>query len=102
MAKIDLLQLYLITLSVMQPARIQDVEQEASRLFTEDVIEGIELSSLRKIHQLARENELVISVRRGSYCVSRRGAAIIRHGSISHQIDNRRLFLMKKERRDLN
>jgi hypothetical protein len=91
-----------MTLAVIQPARIQDIEKSSYLLFGKKQIEGIGLDSLRRTHKLARKNELVIAVRRGSYCVSRRGSSIIRHGKISSQIDNRRLFLMKKERRNLN
>lgn len=96
------LQIYLMTLSVVQPARIQDIEKGSYLLFGKKIIDEIGLDSLRQTHDLARKGELVIAVRRGSYCVSRRGASIIRRGKISSQIDNRRLFLMKKERRNLN
>lgn len=102
MNEINSLEIYLMTLSVVQPARIQDIEKGSYLLFGRKLIEEIGLDSLRQTHELARKNELVIAVRRGSYCVSRRGASIIRRGEISSQIDNRRLFLMKKERRELN
>lgn len=102
MNTINSLQVYLMTLSVVQPARIQDIEKGSYLLFGRKVIEEIGIDSLRRTHELARKNELVIAVRRGSYCVSRTGASIIRRGKISSQIDNRRLFLMKKERMKLN
>ena len=102
MNAINTLEIYLMTLSVVQPARIQDIEKGSYLLFGRKLIKEIGLDSLRQTHKLARKNELVIAVRRGSYCVSRRGASIIRRGEISSQIDNRRLFLMKKERKDLN
>ena len=102
MNTINTLEIYLMTLSVVQPARIQDIEKGSYLLFGRELIEEIGPDSLRQTHKLARKNELIIAVRRGSYCVSRRGASIIRRGGISSQIDNRRLFLMKKERKDLN
>ena len=102
MTTIDPLQIYLMTLSVVQPARIQDIEKGSYLLFGRKLIEEIGPDSMRQTHELARKDELVIAVRRGSYSISRRGASIIRHGKIPSQIDNRRLFLMKKERRDLN
>ena len=102
MPALDPLQVYLMTLSIIQPARIQDVEKNVPLMFGRDAIEDIGPERLRLTHEFARKNELVVSVRKGSYCVSRRGASIIRHGKISSQIDNRRLFLMKNQRRGFN
>lgn len=99
MSTLSALQIYLMTLSVIQPARIQDVEANVPSLFGENVIEEVGLDTIRRVHKYARESKLVFAVRRGSYFVSRRGASIVRHGKISSQIDNRRLFLMKKQRR---
>lgn len=102
MSRFDALQLYLMTLSVIQPARIQDIEKGAESLFGKEAIDAIGLDAVRFAHEIALKSGFVIVVRRGSYCVSRSGASIIRHGKISSQIDNRRLFLMKKQRRAFN
>jgi hypothetical protein len=98
----ETIQIYLMTLSVIQPARIQDIEKNAPLMFGDDLIREIGAKKLRGIHTFARENGLVVSVRRGSYCVSRHGRAIIRHRQMSSQIDNRRLFLMKRQRKGFN
>ena len=81
MSAFEPLHIYLMTLSVIQPARVQDVEKNAYLMFGKNVIDEIGQESLRQAHDIARKNELVVSVRRGSYCVSRRGASIIRHGT---------------------
>ena len=91
--------IYLIALSVIQPARIQDIEYFSNHLFAGEALEVIPPGVLRTVHETARSEGLVIPVRRGVYCVSRKGAMAIRRGRLPSLIDNRRLFLMKAERR---
>jgi hypothetical protein len=92
------LSVYLLTLAVIQPARIQDIEKRCTELFPQIASVAAE-KGLRDVHAIALDQQLIVSVRRGVYCLSKIGASSIRSKTLSRQIDNRRLFLMKKERK---
>lgn len=100
MRTIDPLFAYLSILAVIQPARIQDVEDYSVKLL------GIELADwlndddkLRNAHIDARANGLVTPVRRGVYFMTPKGKQIVRREGLERSIDNRRFFLMKAQRR---
>jgi hypothetical protein len=90
---------YLSVLSVIQPARIQDIERMSGELHGK---RGERLSAtgdLRQFHDVARAEKLVISVRRGLFVLSRSGAQYIRTEPFVRTLDNRRLFLIKARRK---
>ena len=100
MKRIDPLFAYLSVLSVIQPARIQDIERTAASLLGGELSDWLlEKRLFRDAHGVARDNDLVISVRRGVYFTTSRGRRIVRRKGLEHSIDNRRFFLMKAERR---
>lgn len=100
MKKIDPLFAYLSILAVIQPARIQDIESNAHLLlgkdYTEYLIEG---GHLRKAHSVAREKKMVLTVRKGVYFSTPKARNLVRTSGLERSIDNRRLFLMKAQRR---
>lgn len=90
---------YMVTLAVIQPARIQDIEENAPLLLGRagDVL--AKSGDLRKIHESARREGLVISVRKGLYVLSRGATERLRSHPIAKNVDNRRLFLIKQARK---
>lgn len=100
MIKIDPLFAYLSILAVIQPARIQDIEESAGQLLRSDYAEHlIDAGLLRDAHEIARQRELVLQVRRGVYFTSPKAKHLVRRGGLERSIDNRRFFLMKTQRR---
>src|SRR4051812_40878980 len=97
----DPIFVYLAILSVIQPARIQDIEENLAGLIPPGGGVVITTQQLREAHEQARETGLVIAVRRGSYCLARKAWPLVRRGGFGREIDNRRLFLMKKQRKEL-
>ena len=98
---IDRFQIYLMTLSIIQPARIQDIEDYVTENFESKVVSEVMRPNLRDVHALARENGMVIAVRYGVYVLSRFGRNYPGLTGLKRQLDVRRLFLMKKERKRL-
>ena len=100
MKKVDPLFAYLSILAVIQPARIQDIETSASQLLNVDyakiLVEG---GHLRRTHEVAREKGLVLTVRKGVYFIAPKARSLVRRAGLEQSIDNRRLFLMKSQRR---
>ena len=100
MKKIDPLFAYFSVLAVIQPARIQDIEASAKQLLNPDyanfLLEG---GHFRTAHEAARERGLVIQVRRGVYFTAPKARHLVRRAGLERSIDNRRLFLMKEQRR---
>lgn len=99
--KSSLLFSYLVTLNVIQPARVQDVYEFASQYVPDSGLGSIPYEDFKYIHGLARDRSLVVAVKKGVYTVSRKAFALTHNRRIGWQVDNRRLFLMKKQRRDL-
>ncbi|MGS4947893.1 hypothetical protein ACVDG3_20675 [Meridianimarinicoccus sp. RP-17] len=100
MKTIDPLFAYLSILAVIQPARIQDIEEFSSKLLGKELSNWLsENEKLREAHLDARENGLVTAVRRGVYFMTPTGKQVVRREGLERSIDNRRLFLMKAQRR---
>lgn len=100
MKRVDPLFAYLSILSVIQPARIQDVEESAKDfLGTELAGWLLERGLLREAHEGARLAEFVVAVRRGVYFLTPKAKLIVRRAGLERSIDNRRLFLMKAQRK---
>ena len=100
MSKVDPLFAYLSILAVIQPARIQDIEEYALQLLPADHARIlIDAGQLRAAHEIAREKGMVLQVRRGVYFTSPKAKHLVRRGSLARSIDNRRFFLMKSQRR---
>lgn len=100
MKRVDPLFAYLSILSVIQPARIQDIEESSASVI------GVELSKwlteralLREAHEAARAADFVVAVRRGVYFLTPKAKLIVRRAGLERSIDNRRLFLMKTQRK---
>jgi hypothetical protein len=99
MRKIDPIFIYVSVLSVIQPARVQDIESSASELLPADTYAQIKgRNILRDAHSKAKEMGLVIQVRRGVYAIAQKARHIVRNSGLEREIDNRRLFLMKAQR----
>jgi hypothetical protein len=91
---------YLAVLAVIQPARIQDIETYAPQVLpSEDVPNRVKTGVFRVCHDQARELDLVIPVKRGTYFLTEAGREIVRRSDLHKEIDNMRLFLMKAQRR---
>lgn len=100
MKKIDPIFAYFTILAVVQPARIQDIEANASQLFSAEYAkELVENGHLRKAHAVAREKGMVIVVKKGVYFTAPNARHLVRRAGLERSIDNRRLFLMKSQRR---
>jgi len=100
MSNVDPLFVYMSVLAVIQPARIQDIEKSAKKLIAKKTYDWMMKKELfRSTHKHAKEVGLVIQVRRGVYFTSSGAKSIVRHAGFQRNIDNRRLFLMKEQRR---
>jgi hypothetical protein len=100
MKRVDPLFAYLSVLAVIQPARIQDIEKYAASLLGGELSNWLlEKGLLREAHEDARSTGMVIAVRRGVYFMTPKGKLLVRREGLERSIDNRRLFLMKAQRR---
>jgi len=101
MKVIDPIFAYISILAVIQPARIQDIEVSAKSILPNAVANGLlERNKLRDAHEHSRNAGLVVPVRRGVYFLTAKGRAIVRRAGLEKGIDNSRLFLMKRQRRE--
>lgn len=98
--RVDPIFAYISILSVIQPARIQDIEKNSEDVLGADISSWLkDNNSLRGAHTDAQQLNLVIAVRRGVFFLTPKGRNIVRRQGLEKSIDNRRLYLMKLQRR---
>lgn len=89
---------YILTLRIIQPARVQDILRAYAELW--DVKEDERLrDAIYSLHEKMKGEGLLVDVRRGTYLLTAQGMEIAARFIKEREIDNRRLFLMKRQRR---
>ncbi|NML75650.1 hypothetical protein HHL25_16080 [Rhizobium sp. S-51] len=89
---------YILTMRIIQPARVQDVLRAYAEMW--DVKEDDRLKDvIYSLHEKMREDGLLVDVRKGTYLLTAKGMEIAARFIKEREIDNRRLFLMKRQRR---
>ena len=89
---------FIITLRIIQPARVQDIADAYIELWAGEESENLR-SVIYSIHDRMRAQGMLLSVRRGTYILNSEGMAIAARFMKERAIDNRRMFLMKRQRR---
>lgn len=89
---------YIVTMRIIQPARVQDVLSAYLELWQPDDKERVK-AIIYSLHNKMRMDGLLIDVRKGTYLLTAKGMQIAARFVKEREIDNRRLFLMKRQRR---
>lgn len=100
MSKIDPHFAYFSILSVIQPASIEEIEAEASSVLGPehgDIL--VDSGDIRWAHENALKNGAIIKVKKGKYFIARWAKSFVRLEGLEKSIDNRRLFMMKLQRK---
>ena len=90
---------YILILRLIQPARIQDIKRYYPEILGAELDEEISVG-LDRIHQKMKLDSRIIPVRRGTYILDAQGMQIAAKQAKERDIDNARMFLMKKQRRE--
>ena len=83
---------------IIQPARVQDVANAYSALWGEGDQEHLR-QVIYNLHARMKADGMLVSVRRGTYILTQAGMDIAARLMKEREIDNRRMFLMKRQRR---
>lgn len=89
---------YILTMRIVQPARVQDVLKAYIELWEgegDDRLKGV----IYGLHEKMRVEGFLVEVRRGTYLLTAKGMEIAARFVKEREIDNRRMFLMKRQRR---
>ncbi|MGO8086423.1 hypothetical protein AB9E29_04735 [Rhizobium leguminosarum] len=89
---------YIITLRIIQPARVQDI-LAAYKDMWEEKDEDKAKNTVYAIHHKMRSDGYIKDSRKGSYILDDKGMEIASKFVKDRDLDNRRLFLMKRQRR---
>lgn len=92
---------YMYTLSVIQPARLQDIIRYAPSILPAHALETLKEDDIRCVHQRMRENSNIYQVRRGTYCLTTVARRKLSEAGLERTLANQRLFLMKSQRKKL-
>jgi hypothetical protein len=93
------LQKYIMTWRIIQPARVQDVVRAYSEIWNEEVSDFLK-HLLYEMHSELRESGILNSVRKGTYVLSKEGMEMAATFAPKERLlDNARLFLMKRQRK---
>lgn len=89
---------YILALRIIQPARVQDIEEAVLEIWPDEVNERT-ASRVRAVHEKMRTDGNLVSVRRGTYLLNQEGMQATQRLMKERDIDNIRMFLMKQQRR---
>lgn len=89
---------YIVTMRIIQPARVQDVLHAYLELWESDNQEKAK-TLIYSLHDKMKSEGFLIDVRKGTYILTQKGMQIAARLVKEREIDNRRLFLMKRQRR---
>lgn len=90
--------LYLSTLRVIQPARVQDTFRQIEEVWGA-ISSEVSREDIYRTHAELRANNMIVPVKKGSYALSQLGRQVADAITKTRRLDNLRLFLMKKQRR---
>jgi len=90
---------YIIVLRLIQPARIQDIKRYYPAILGAQLNESA-ADGLDWVHQKMKKDGRIIPVRRGTYILDSQGMKIAAKFAKERDIDNARIFLMKRQRRE--
>lgn len=93
-------RVYLVTLRVIQPARVQDIFESIPEVFGEKIKGKITKEDIYSVHEQMLERKAIIKVRKGTYCLTKEYWSIVRSYIPSRTLDNRRFFLLKRQRKE--
>jgi len=91
-------ELYLVALRVIQPARVQDILKAYTDIWGIEITDSVR-TIVATIHDKMKRDGFLVDVRRGTFVLDARGMAIVGRLVNERALDNARLFLMKKQRR---
>lgn len=89
---------FILTMRIIQPARVQDVVEAYIQLWGSEDKEHLK-SVIYSLHEKMKAEGMLLSVRRGTYVLTGEGMQIAARFLKEREIDNRRMFLMKRQRR---
>lgn len=89
---------YIVTMRIIQPARVQDVLSAYLELWQHEDRERVK-TVIYSLHHKMKVDGLLVDVRKGTYLLTAKGMQIAARFVKEREIDNRRLFLMKRQRR---
>ncbi|MGA6114765.1 hypothetical protein [Agrobacterium radiobacter] len=96
--KMSIADQYIVTMRIIQPARVQDVLNAYLELWQYDDRERVR-AVIYSLHNKMKADGLLVDVRKGTYLLTAKGMQIAARFVKEREIDNRRLFLMKRQRR---
>ena len=97
---------YHLILAILQPTRITEIVAYARDEFPGQFAGPEGEARLREVHASAKRDGSIIQVRKGSYCITKHTSQILRGAlgggagkNFSSEIDNQRIFMLKKARK---
>lgn len=94
----SLVERYIVTLRVVQPARLVDILNSYAEIWGEDVDEAL-AGRLSKIHESMKSNNRIKPIRKNTYVLDAHGMIVSARLIKERTIDNARIFLMKRQRK---
>ncbi len=95
----SLFDLYILSLRLVQPARVQDVYKKMISLAEELSSEIPSKESVYKLHSEMRDRGIIFQVRKGSYWLSNKTSTTAESFRFQRWVDTERIFLMKASRK---
>lgn len=95
----NLVEQYLLTIRICSPGRVQDFRRQFFEMWKHEPSPAIE-AALNEAHRILLQENRLVQVRKGTYILGKESFDLTALIMKERVIDNARLFLMKKQRRE--
>src|SRR5689334_14287661 len=92
---------YLTVLSIVQPAGILEIKKAAKSIIPAEILADLPEDAMQQMHSVAKKQRLVLQIRRNIYVLTHQAWMAVRSQGLERELDNRRFFLIKAQRRRL-
>ena len=98
MFKINPVIAYMMILSVIQPASIEEIEEHAAKFFGTDwATNMIKYNAIRDAHSTALNLDFISEVKKGKFSATPKGSEFVRFANVKDSIDKKRVYYLKQQ-----
>ena len=98
MIKINPVIAYMVILSVIQPASVEEIEKSAAKLFGANwAAKMVKYNALREAQETAVNLNLIKEVENNIYNVTPKGSAFVKKAKMNDAVDEKRIYFLKQQ-----
>ena len=98
MIKINPVIAYMVILSIIQPASVEEIEKNAAKFFGADwAARMIKYKALRDAHETAMNLKLIVEAENFKFNVTSKGSNFVNLARMKNAVDKKRIYFLKQQ-----